>query len=133
MLKSLLLFLIGFSSYHLSAQEDTTYLPQYNYMAVVQTEGIATGLHVNQYPMLEVGYFKHTVFQFPMTFWGSYTVESYFIDDFVIAPKVNYWVNILGINTGFSIPWYFDIAGKNSLKIRPEVGFGYKSFKVNYS
>ena len=102
-------------------------------MAEVTTLGLATGLHINKYPMIEVGYFRHTTFEFPMTFGGSYTIETYFFEDLIIAPKINYWMNILFINAGFSIPWYFDFNGENSLKIRPEIGFGYKNFKLNYS
>ena len=102
-------------------------------MAEVTTVGIATGLHINKYPMIEVGYFKHTTFEFPMTFGGSYTVETYFIEDLIIAPKLNYWVNVLFINAGISVPWYFNFQGENSVKIRPEIGFGFKNFKINYA
>jgi len=102
-------------------------------MAEVTTSGLSTGIHINKYPMVELGYFKHTTYEFPMTFGSSYTIESNFIDDLIIAPKINYWMNILFINAGFSIPWYFNFDGQNSLKIRPEIGFGYKEFKINYS
>jgi hypothetical protein len=97
------------------------------------TSGIATGMHIGQYPMLELGYYKHTIFEFPMTVGGAYTIESYFLNDVTFAPKVNYWFNVLGMNVGFNIPWYFDLHGNNSLKIRPELGFGYNHFKINYS
>ncbi len=99
----------------------------------LKTLGIATGIHINRYPMIELGYFQHTTFEFPMTFGGSYTLESYFLNDVIVAPKVNYWMNFLFLNTGLSIPWYFDFNGQNSLKIRPEIGFGFKNFKINYS
>ena len=102
-------------------------------MAELTTFGISTGIHINKYPMFELGYFKHITFEFPMTFGSSYTIESYFINDLIIAPKINYWMNILFINIGFSVPWYFNLNKKNSLKIRPEIGFGYKDFKINYS
>ena len=102
-------------------------------MAELTTLGIASGLHISKFPMLEIGYFKHTIFEFPMTWGSSYTIESYFSDDFVIAPKINYWINILFVNIGFSVPWYFNFYGYNSLKIRPEIGLGYKNFKINYS
>jgi hypothetical protein len=97
------------------------------------TSGIATGIHLNRYPMLELGYYRHTIFEYPMTLGGSYTVESYFIDKIVIAPKVNYWFNIAFINAGFSVPWYIDFEGNNSLRVRPELGFGYNNFKINYA
>ena len=51
----------------------------------------------------------------------------------MMAPKVNYWMNISYINAGFSVPWYLDFKGNNSLKIRPEIGFGYYNFKINYA
>ena len=102
-------------------------------MAELATFGIATGIHINKFPMIEIGYFKHTIFEFPMTLGGSYTVEFYFLEEFIFAPKINYWINILFINAGFSVPWYFNFDGQNSLKIRPEIGFGFKNFKINYS
>jgi hypothetical protein len=43
--------------------------------------------------MVELGYFKHTTFEFPISFGSSYTIVSYFIDDLIIAPKINYSAN----------------------------------------
>ena len=106
---------------------------EYREMAELETTGIATGVHIGNFPMVELGYFRHLTFEFPMTFGESYTIESYFINDFVFAPKVNFWMNFLFINAGLSVPWYFDLHGDHSLKIRPEIGFGYKNFKINYS
>ena len=128
----MILFVIG--TFPLFGQTDTTQVEEgVREMADLTTYGIATGIHINKFPMLEIGYFKHTIYEFPMTFGGSYTVESYFNKNFTIAPKINYWMNIMFINVGFSVPWYFNVNGQNSLKIRPEIGIGYKSFKINYS
>ena len=44
--------------------------------------------------MVELGYFKHTTFEFPISFGNSYTIVSYFIDDLIIAPKINYSANL---------------------------------------
>ncbi len=104
-----------------------------NTMAEATYHGLATGIHISTYPMLELGYSRHTLFEYPMTFGGSYTVESYFLNDFIFAPKINYWCNVMGINAGFSVPWYFDLHGESSLRIRPEIGFGYDNFKICYS
>jgi hypothetical protein len=46
-------------------------------MAELTTSGISTGIHVNKYPVFELGYFKHKTFEFPMTFGSSYTIEFY--------------------------------------------------------
>ena len=128
----LLLFVVN--SVQLFAQSDSLNTEiEILEMAEVTTIGIATGIHISQYPMIEIGYFKHTTFEFPMTFGGSYTIESYFLKDFILAPKVNYWMNISFINIGTSLLWYVDFNGESSLKIRPEIGFGYKNFKINYS
>jgi len=126
-----LVFLLFFRFLYTNAQSDS--LTHDNTMWQGTYHGLATGVHVSQYPMLELGYSRHTLYEFPMTFGGSYTVESYFLNDFIFAPKVNYWCNIMGINAGFSVPWYFDLNGENSLRIRPEIGFGYDNFKVCYS
>ncbi len=53
--------------------------------------------------------------------------------NFGFAPKINYWVNILFVNAGISVSWYYDLTGQNRLKFRPEIGFEYKNFKINYS
>jgi len=99
----------------------------------INRSGIATGVHINKYPMVEVGYFNYTTYDFPITYGWSSTVETYFIEDLIIAPKLNFWRSILFVNIGASIPWYFNFNGQNSLKIRPEIGFGYDHFKINYS
>jgi len=97
------------------------------------TSGIATGIHIGKYPMLELGYFRHVTFEFPMTWGNSYTLEACFLKNFAFAPKASYWINVLYFNVGVNIPWYFDFKGNNSLKFRPEIGYGYKNFKINYA
>jgi len=132
--KAYILFLIILTTNLVFGQNSTANTDgEVREMAELTTIGIATGIHLNKYPMIEVGYFRHIIFEFPMTLGESYTVETYFLEDIIIAPKINYWFNILFINTGFSIPWYINFNGENSLKIRPEIGFGYKNFKINYS
>ncbi|MCP4522237.1 MAG: hypothetical protein GY827_11195 [Cytophagales bacterium] len=94
--------------------------------------GIATGVHLNKHPMIELGYSKYSYGQVS-SYGSSYTLENYFINDLIIAPKANYWANLFGVNVGFSVPWYFNFHGDNSIKFRPEIGIGYAAFKINYS
>ncbi len=129
---SVLLFVLFSLHFYARAQEiDSTY--EVRTLEELTTQGIATGIHLNKYPMLELGYYKHTIFEFPMTLGNAYTVEASFVDNFVIAPKANYWMNVYFINAGISVPFYMDFKGNTSLKLRPEIGIGYNNFKLNYS
>lgn len=129
--KYLLLFL--FSNSLCSAQTDDLILQKDQ---LLKCSGLMLGAHVGRFPTLEIGYGKYISDnnnKIPFSSGYSISVENYFFDTYTAAPKIAYWNNALFINYGASLPWYFDFKGENSLKVRPEVGFGYQSFKVNFS
>jgi hypothetical protein len=129
----LVIGLILIASQLFSQSDSSNTYEEERVMASATVRGIATGLHVNKYPALELGYFMYTKYEAPISLGASYTVESYFLNELILAPKVNYWLNYMFVNAGLSVPMYFNMTGQNSLKIRPEIGFGYGAFKINYA
>ncbi|MCP4520678.1 MAG: hypothetical protein GY827_03115 [Cytophagales bacterium] len=97
-------------------------------------QGIATAIHGNIYPMVELGYFQYKTHGGILAAQGTnFTMESYFIKEPIFAPKFTLWYQILFYNFGISVPYYFNLTGEQSLRIRPEIGFGLFRFKLNYS
>jgi hypothetical protein len=103
----------------------------------IDRKGIIFGAHLSKYPTLEFGYSKYfySTENTKMPFAGGYaiSIENYFDRDYIMTPKISCWANFLFINFGASVPWYTDLKGGNSLKIRPEIGFGDKNWRVNFA
>jgi hypothetical protein len=103
----------------------------------IHRNGMILGAHLSKFPTLEIGYSKY--FYSPentkMPFAGGYaiSIENYFGKDYIMTPKVSFWANFLFLNFGASVPWYTDLNGKNSLKIRPEIGIGDKNWRANFA
>jgi|SRR6218665_1846143 len=102
---------------------------------LLQQDGILIGVHISDFPTVEIGYSKY--FYSPentkMPFAGGYgiSVENYFLKDYIMAPKLFVWTNVIGLNFGGSIPWYSNLEGNNSLKVRLEIGVGAKNWRIN--
>jgi hypothetical protein len=130
--KKYLLFILFISSYGFAQTEDLILYED----KLIKCSGLMLGAHIARYPTLEIGYGKYTSdnnSKIPFSSGYSISVENYFVDTYTAAPKIAYWNNVLFLNFGVSVPWYFDFKGESSLKVRPEIGFGYQSFKVNFS
>lgn len=105
----------------------------YNYEGDVVT-GAMLGLHGNIYPMIELGYFRYKAPEAFVYAQGmNMSVEAYFIKEPILAPKLSFWYHVFIYNLGVSIPYYFNMNGESSLRIRPEIGFGIFRFKATYS
>ncbi len=123
------------------AQSDTIAKPNYKKPEpsndFIERNGIILGAHLSKYPTLEIGYSKYLYSpeNTKMPLAGGYAIsfENYFGKDYILAPKMSCWANFVFINFGASIPWYTNLNGKNSLKIRPELGFGDKNWRINFA
>lgn len=100
------------------------------------TEGLIIGIHGARETMFEIGYFKHTWEYIGYGEGGkgySISTEHYINDNYIIAPKIARFINAWGINMGVAGVWYFDMEKNNSLRLRPEIGYGSKRFKLTYA
>ena len=103
--------------------------------------GIILGIHGARETMFEIGYFNYhwtedsVAQKIPIIGGMGYSVstEHYINHNYIIAPKAAIWANALYFNMGMSVPWYFDMEKNNSLRIRPEIGFGSGDFKLTYA
>lgn len=98
---------------------------------LLQQDGILIGTYISDFPTVEVGYSRY--FYSPentkMPFAGGYgiSVENYFLKDYIMPPKFSVWTNVIGLNFGGLLPWYTNLEGNNSLKVRSEMGVGAKN------
>ncbi|MGC4039571.1 MAG: hypothetical protein QM710_01915 [Flavobacterium sp.] len=103
----------------------------------IQEKGILLGAHLSQFPTLEIGYayYSYSREDSKMPFAGGcgISVENYFLKNYIMVPKLSLWASAIGINFGGSLPWYTDLKGNNSLKLRPEIGIGDKNWRVNFA
>jgi hypothetical protein len=97
--------------------------------------GVVLGIHGARETMFEIGYFNY---QSENAGYGdggkgySISTEHYINNNYIIAPKIAGFSNIWGINLGTAVVWYFDMEKNNSLRLRPEIGYGSGRFKLTY-
>ncbi|WP_298513778.1 hypothetical protein [uncultured Kordia sp.] len=99
------------------------------------SRGLILGIHGARETMFEIGYFHYKKED---AGYGDaikgYTIstEHYINKNYIIAPKIAGFSNLWGINLGAGAVWYFDMEKNNSLRIRPEIGYGSERFKLTY-
>lgn len=97
-------------------------------------DGIALGMNFGEYDYFELGYFKYTILNNQVTLGKAYTLENNYKNKvWTFVPKVGFWFSIAKINLGAHLPFAINTQGDHSLKIRPEIGFGHRRFKINYA
>lgn len=102
---------------------------------MTERKGIIFGAHLSRFPTLEIGYSKYFHLpdnsKIPVSGGYAISIENYFLNNYIMAPKVSYWTSVICINFGASVPWYTDLNGRSSLKLRPELGIGDKKWRIN--
>ncbi|WP_210489684.1 hypothetical protein [Rufibacter aurantiacus] len=98
--------------------------------------GLTIGLNYGRYAYGEVGYFKHYVYEaggFPVSSYGiNYGLELSYIDEVVLAPKVQGRFHFYFLNASLSALYYSNLAKEYAIKLRPEIGIGLQNFDINY-
>lgn len=98
--------------------------------------GILLGVHGARETMFEVGFFT-------VKWFGDgensnigagflLSTEHYINKDYVIAPKVGAFTNLWGVHLGLNGVWYLGMEDEESVRFRPEIGYGNGRFKVTY-
>ena len=102
----------------------------------VSSYGILLGVHGARETMVEIGFFKSEWFggsgKEKAGRGFSISTEHYINEDYIIAPKLAGFGNLWGIDLGLGSVWYFDMEDHNSLRLRPEIGYGCGRFKLTY-
>lgn len=98
--------------------------------------GLMTGVHISNRPAVEIGCGRLSVSDVhskigPITSGYCVSVENYFIPQYIMAPKISFFANGI-INFGANIIWHTDLEGGSALKFRPEIGFGFEGFRMNF-
>lgn len=99
------------------------------------SRGIVLGIHGARETMFEIGYFNSKKENAGYGYGiKGYTIstEHYINRNYIIAPKIAGFSNLWGINIGIGSVWYFDMKKNNSLRLRPEIGYGSDHFKLTY-
>lgn len=109
-----------------SKQRSDSY-PSYVY------HGLMTGVHLSDKPSFELGYghlFVSEIPKFPdVTSGYAATVEWYpTTSGSILAPKLGVFITCI-VDLGVNVLWLTDFQGGNALRIRPEIGIGYREFR----
>ncbi len=100
-------------------------------------KGMILGVHGARETMFEIGYFYYEWVGGSGKNYGgrgySISTEHYINKNYIIVPKIAVLSNLWGINTGIATLWYFDKEKNNSLRVRPEIGYGSGYLKLTYA
>jgi hypothetical protein len=131
-LRLLPILTILFFSAH-GQEADTTKVRE---VIVKRSVGLLTGVTFGKNTFFDIGISMNSntvVGHHPFSSAYFASTELKFSDKFIIGPKIGAWVagGVGGIATGLNMIYYTDF-DNGSLVFRPEVGFGFQSFKLVY-
>ncbi len=130
------ILMICFLQSHVFSQSDSTkYYPE-----VISSDwnerGLSIGFDFSKFLFAEIGHYRSYVWEaggFPtLSMLMNYGCELSYIDNVIIAPKIQGRIHAYFFNASLTALYYTDIFDKYALKLRPEIGLGLWNFDVNY-
>lgn len=99
-------------------------------------KGITIGVNFSHYLYGEIDFYKSNVWEaggFPtISNTMNYGVEFSYLENLIIAPKIQGRIHAYFFNTSLSILYYSDLKNCYALKLRPEIGLGLWNIDINY-
>jgi hypothetical protein len=94
---------------------------------------ILVGGQLAPYSFLEIGIHRTTITEAALSLGSALSVESNLRkDNFILAPKIQCWMMFNFIQANLGMVYYTSRNSENSLKFRPEIGFGLWFGKITY-
>ncbi|MDA9261904.1 hypothetical protein N9P38_00935 [Flavobacteriales bacterium] len=99
-------------------------------------KGVTIGVNYSHYLYGEIDFYKSNIWEaggFPVVSnTMNYGIEFSYLEDLIVAPKIQGRLHAYFFNTSLSILYYSDLKNSYALKLRPEIGLGLWNIDINY-